>query len=187
VKRLFDLTADPQRIACHLGSLALGCPGLRVPGAFDGFEMAVRAIIGQQVSVKAATTLAGRFNAAFGEPTVDMPDALTHFAPTPERIASTDVDELARLGILPARARSIIALANAVATAAVTLEPSADVDQTLAKLKELPGIGDWTAQYIAMRALSWPDAFPHTDLGIFKALGDTNPRRILDAAEGWRP
>jgi len=188
VKRLFDLSADPHSIACHLGPLAAGNPGLRVPGAFDGFEMAVRAILGQQVSVKAATTLAGRFVRAFGEEAMGTDiDGLTHYTPTAARVATASVEELTALGILPARARSILALASAVAQGELRLEPSADVDDTLTKLKALPGVGEWTAQYIAMRALSWPDAFPHTDLGIYKALGDTNPRRVLAAAENWRP
>ena len=188
VKRLFDLSADPHRIASHLGTLAVDSPGMRVPGAFDGYELAVRAILGQQVSVKAATTLADRFVKAFGDEAVDIDvPTLTHYTPNPERVAAASVDELTALGILPARARSILALSTAVAAGEITLEPSANVDDTIAKLVKLPGIGDWTAQYIAMRALSWPDAFPHTDLAIYKALGETNPRRVLETAEAWRP
>jgi AraC family transcriptional regulator, regulatory protein of adaptative response / DNA-3-methyladenine glycosylase II len=187
VKRLFDLAAEPQRIAVHLGPLAERHPGLRVPGAYDGFEMAVRAILGQQISVRAATTLAGRFAAAFGEPVSTPYPQLTHLAPTAERVASAVPADLTALGIIAARANSILALARAVAEGRVNLEPGIDVETTMARLRELPGIGEWTAQYIAMRALAWPDAFPHTDLGLYKALGETKPRRVLEIAESWRP
>lgn len=186
VRRLFDLAASPQQIAAHLGPLADGHPGLRVPGAWDGFEMAVRAILGQQVSVKAASTLAGRFAAAFGEP-IDTPfAALTHLAPTPERVAAASAEEITALGIVRARAASILAVAKAVSGGTLCLDLSRDAEETIAQLKTLPGIGEWTAQYIAMRALAWPDAFPHSDLGIVKALGDS-PKRVLEIAEQWRP
>ena len=187
IERVFDLAADPKQIAAQLGSLAAGNPGLRVPGAFDGFEIAVRAILGQQVSVKSATTLAGRFIAAFGE-TVQTPfPALTHLTPQAERVAASNIDEIASLGIIAARAKSILALVEAVAGGQLLLEPGGDPEQTMTQLKTLPGIGEWTAQYIAMRALKWPDAFPHTDLGVYKALGETKPKRVLEIAEAWRP
>jgi AraC family transcriptional regulator of adaptative response / DNA-3-methyladenine glycosylase II len=187
IKRLFDLNAEPRQIAAHLGELAVKNPGLRVPGAFDGFETAVRAILGQQVSVRAATTLAGRFAAAFGEPIETPCPSLTHLPPTAERISTATTEEILALGITRARAQSILTLAQAVTEGLVSLEPGTDVEETMAQLKTLPGIGEWTAQYIAMRALSWPDAFPHTDLGIYKALGETNPKRVLEIAEAWRP
>lgn len=187
VRRLFDLQADPVAIAAHLGPLAEANPGLRVPGAFDGFEVAVRAILGQQVSVRAASTLAGRLAAAFGEPLESPFAALTLLSPTPERVAAARPEELVALGILAARARSILALAHAVAAGEISLEPGGDVEETMARLRSVPGIGEWTAQYVALRALAWPDAFPHTDLGIKKALGGGTPRRILEAAEPWRP
>jgi AraC family transcriptional regulator of adaptative response / DNA-3-methyladenine glycosylase II len=187
VKRLFDLNADPHQIADRLGSLAAANPGLRMPCAFDGFEMAVRAILGQQISVKAATTLAGRFAAAFGEPLKTPFPLLTHLAPTPESVAGLEVEQLTALGIVTARARSILALAHAVGDGSIALQPGANVETTLARLQVLPGIGEWTAQYIAMRALAWPDAFPHTDLGVLKAMGETNPKRVLEYAEQWRP
>jgi AraC family transcriptional regulator of adaptative response / DNA-3-methyladenine glycosylase II len=187
VKRLFDLAADPQQIDTRLGSLAGAHPGLRVPGAFDGFETAVRAVLGQQISVKAATTIAGRFAAAFGEP-IETPFAtLTHLPPTAERVARAEPQEIIALGIIAARANTILALAQAIAQGEIDLMPGADVDTTMNRLKALPGIGEWTAQYIAMRALSWPDAFPHTDLGLYKALNETNPKRVLEIAEAWRP
>ncbi len=187
VKRLFDLAADPHGIAAHLGALAAARPGLRVPGAMDGFELAVRAILGQQVSVRAATTLAARFVAAFGE-AIETPFAtLTRLPPAAERVARLEPEEIAALGIVAARARSIVALARGVADGHLVLEPGVDVEATVVRLKELPGIGEWTAQYIAMRALAWPDAFPHTDLGIYQALGERRPRRVLEIAAAWRP
>lgn len=187
VKRLFDLDADPVAIAARLGELAEDCPGLRVPGAFDPFEMTIRAILGQQVSVKAATTLAGRFAAAFGTPIETPFTELTHLFPTPERVTEETVDGVAALGIVGARAKSILSLANAVAAGDVSLQPGGDIEETTAKLKSLPGIGEWTAQYVAMRALGDPDAFPHTDLGLYKALGTTSPKAVLERAEAWRP
>lgn len=187
VKRLFDLSADPVPIAAHLGALAADHPGLRVPGAFDGFEVAVRAILGQQISVRAATTLAGRLATGLGEPLeTPFPD-LTHTWPTAERIASAEPETLIALGITGARSRTILALARALNEGTLSLRPGADVEATLDRLQQLPGIGPWTAQYIAMRVLSWPDAFPHSDLALLKALGETDPKRVLQRAEAWRP
>ena len=171
VRRLFDLQADPVTIAAHLGPLAEAAPGLRVPGAFDGFEVAVRAILGQQVSVRAASTLAGRLAAALGEPIMTPLAVLTHLSPTPERVAAAGPEELVALGILAARARSIVSLARAVAAGEVSLEPGGDVEAIMARLRSVPGIGEWTAQYVALRALAWPDAFPHTDLGHQEGAG----------------
>jgi AraC family transcriptional regulator of adaptative response / DNA-3-methyladenine glycosylase II len=187
VKRLLDLAAEPQKIEAHLGDLAAAHPGLRVPGAFDSFEIAVRAILGQQISVKAAITLAGRFVAAFGEPIETPFPALTHLSPSAERVATARPEELISLGITAARANSILALARAITDGKIALEPGADVEKTLVRLKGLPGIGDWTAQYIAMRALSWPDAFPAADLGIRKALGEASTPRVLQIAQAWQP
>ncbi|OFZ90503.1 MAG: adenosine deaminase [Betaproteobacteria bacterium RBG_16_66_20] len=187
VKALMDLACHPAEVAQALGALAKRHPGLRVPGAFDGFEIAVRAIIGQQVTVAAARTVAGRFAAALGDP-LDTPfDSLNRIFPTPERVADLPYGRIARLGMPGARARSIAALARAVADGDLVLMPNADIEATLEKLRALPGVGEWTAQYVAMRALAWPDAFPHTDLGVMKALGETDARRVLAAGEGWRP
>jgi AraC family transcriptional regulator, regulatory protein of adaptative response / DNA-3-methyladenine glycosylase II len=187
VKALFDLAAEPQQIAAHLGSLALHHPGLRVPGAFDGFEIAVRTILGQQVSVKAATTLMGRFVQCLGEPMITPFPSLTHLTPTAERVAQADLAVITSLGILETRAKSIIALAQAIAERTLSLTPGGSVDQTVARLQELPGIGPWTAHYIAMRILADPDVFLHTDLGIRQALGETNPKRMLATAAQWQP
>ncbi|MEO8144882.1 MAG: DNA-3-methyladenine glycosylase 2 [Betaproteobacteria bacterium] len=187
VKALMDVACHPAEVAQALGALAKDHPGLRVPGAFDGFEVAVRAILGQQVTVAAARTVAGRFAAAFGDP-IDTPFAsLNRIFPAAERIAGLPYGHIARLGMPGARARTVLGLARAVANGSLVLMPNADIDATLEKLRSLPGVGEWTAQYIAMRALAWPDAFPHTDLGVMKALGATHPREVLQAGEAWRP
>jgi AraC family transcriptional regulator of adaptative response / DNA-3-methyladenine glycosylase II len=186
-KHLVDASADPSAIAAALGSLAESEPGLRVPGAFDGFEVAVRAVLGQQITVKAARTLAARFASAFGTPFATPFADLRMLFPSARDVAGRTVDDIARLGIIASRARTILALASAIAGGELILDPGADVDATLAALRALPGVGEWTAQYVAMRALAWPDAFPHTDLGVIKALDEKNPQRILAAAEKWRP
>jgi AraC family transcriptional regulator of adaptative response / DNA-3-methyladenine glycosylase II len=187
VKRLFDLHADPAAIDSALGKLAARNPGLRVPGGFDGFELAVRAILGQQVSVAAAQTLAGRLALRFGTPVSTPLVDLTHLFPTPQRLASARTDEIGRLGITGQRAKTLIALSQAITSGELLLEPGGRIEETFEQLRKIRGIGEWTAQYIAMRALSWPDAFPHTDLGIKKALGVDNPKRILELADKWRP
>lgn len=187
VKALMDLSCSPAEVSAALGPLARRHPGLRLLGAFDGFEVAVRAIVGQQVTVAGARTVAGRFAAAFGEPLETPFRSITTLFPAAETIAGLADGKIARLGMPGARARSIIALARAVAEGRLDLAPSADVEATLDALRALPGVGEWTAQYIAMRALAWPDAFPHTDLGVMKALGETSARRVLAAGEAWRP
>ncbi len=187
VKHLFDLACDPQAVAERLGALAAPRPGLRVPGAFSGFEVAVRAVLGQQVTVKAARTLAGRFAARFGTPLATPFADLGVAVPDAQRVARADAAEIGELGILRSRVRAIQALAQALAAGTLKLEPMVAVDETIAQLRALPGFGEWTAQYIAMRALAWPDAFPHSDLGVLKALGETDPRKALARAEAWRP
>ncbi len=186
VRRLFDTDLQPAEVGAVLGDLAAGLPGLRLPGAFDGFEMAVRAILGQQVSVRAAHTLAGRLVAAFGDPVETPWPDVTHVFPDARRIAAVPDGSIAALGIVGARARSIVALARAVAEG-LRLEPDAELVPTLSRLRELPGIGEWTAQYIAMRALGWPDAFPSGDLGVRRALGDVSAREATALAERWHP
>ena len=187
VKRVFDLSCRPDEVSAHLGSLAASAPGLRVPGAFDGFEMAVRAILGQQITVRAARTLAGRVASVLGDP-VETPFAdVSRVFPDAARIAAVASDELGRLGVLSSRVGAIQVLARACASGAIVLEPGVDVERTIDALLAIPGIGAWTAQYIAMRALAWPDAFPHTDYGVKKALGQSSPARVLAHAEAWRP
>jgi len=185
-RRLFDTSAEPDPIVGALGALGEGNPGLRVPGAFDGFEISVRAILGQQISVRAAQTLAGRIAARFGDPLATPFEGLLYTFPGPERIADASIDDIASLGIVGVRANSIRMLASAIVEGNLKLTPG-DVEKSQTALRSLPGVGEWTAQYISMRALSYPDAFPHTDLGIMKALDEKNPRRILEIAEAWRP
>ncbi len=187
VKHLFDLSCNPQEISEVLGPLAAATTGLRVPGAFDGFEIAVRAVLGQQISVAGARTLAGRFVTAFGTPVETPFEALTHAFPCSARIATLATGEIASLGIIATRANSIIELAKAIDTGKLRLTPGVDVPQTIESLKAIPGIGEWTAQYIAMRALAWPDAFPHSDLVVMKVLGTKKAKEALVAGEAWRP
>lgn len=185
VKALFDLAANPTLIAEHLSDL-ITLPGLRVPGAFEGFEVAVRVILGQQVSVKAATTLMSRFVKSFSR-SIETPIAeLTHLTPTPAQIAQLSVQDLTALGIIQTRAKSIIELAQALTNGTINLDPYQD-ERVIAQLKTLPGIGDWTAQCIAMRVLAYPDAFPHGDLGLRRALSVEKPTQVLQLAEAWRP
>jgi AraC family transcriptional regulator of adaptative response / DNA-3-methyladenine glycosylase II len=195
-RRIFDLGADPTAIAAHL-SLAPqlrdavdALPGIRVPGAWDGFELAVRAVLGQQVSVKGASTLCGRLVEQFGEPArlVSGDGLLRNHFPRPEVLAAADV---AAIGLPRARADAIANLARAVAEGRLDLEPASDLGETIRRLTELPGIGTWTAHYVAMRALNEPDAFPATDLGLRRAL--TGNHRAVSGAElsaiseSWRP
>jgi AraC family transcriptional regulator of adaptative response / DNA-3-methyladenine glycosylase II len=187
IKRLFDLEANPVAINKVLGPLSKVRPGLRVPGSFNGFEMVVRAILGQQISVAGARTLTGRLVARFGA-RINVPvESLGYLFPTAARMARATVDEIGQLGIISKRAETIIALAKAISIGDLVLEPGNRVEGTLRQLRKIPGIGEWTTQYIAMRALSWPDAFPHTDLGICKALGEKNPKKVLAMTEKWRP
>jgi AraC family transcriptional regulator of adaptative response / DNA-3-methyladenine glycosylase II len=187
VKRLFDLACDPADIAARLGPLAATDPGLRVPGAFDGFEVAARAILGQQVTVAAATTLAGRFVARFGEPVTTPVAGLTHGFPAPALIATVSADDIGALGIIRSRARAVLALAQAMTQGELALAPGVDVTATLERLRALPGVGEWTAQYIALRALAWPDAFLPTDVGVRRALGGVSAREAERAAIPWQP
>jgi AraC family transcriptional regulator of adaptative response / DNA-3-methyladenine glycosylase II len=193
VRNLFDLSARPDVIAerlAHdeiLGAAVSRNPGLRVPGAFDGFELAVRAILGQQITVKGASTLAGRFAAAFGDAADTPHPALTHLSPRAGRVAEASVDEVAALGIVGARARSIIELAREVASERLKLDAGADADATIERLVATPGIGRWTAHYIAMRALRWPDAFPKEDIVLRKRLGGVSAGRAEELSQSWRP
>ena len=191
VRQVFDLDADPQAINAVLhASFPLG-DGLRVPGAFDGFELAVRAVLGQQITVAAARTLAQRLVDKYGTPITTPHAALTHLFPDAATLAEATADDLGSLGIVKQRQRAISALAHAVAHGALQLHANADVAATLAALQELPGIGDWTAQYIAMRALRWPDAFPSGDIALHNALGvreHKHPaREALARSSAWQP
>ncbi len=195
VRDLFDLNARPQLIAEHfgrdriLGPLVKANPGLRVPGAFYGFELGLRAILGQQVTVKSATTVAGRVVTAFGE-TILTPFAdLNRLTPSAENLARANVDTLARLGIVSARCKTILALAQAHLSGQLSLDSGNhhSPEGTIRRLTELPGIGQWTANYIAMRALRWPDAFPTGDKGIRNNLGGVTAKQAEAMSQGWRP
>jgi AraC family transcriptional regulator of adaptative response / DNA-3-methyladenine glycosylase II len=193
LRHLFDLRARPDLIAAHLAQDPLLSdavaqdPGLRVPGTFDGFELAVRAILGQQITVKGATTLAGRYVEAFGSAVATPHSGLERLCPTPQRIAAASVEELATLGIIRSRARSIIALAGEIDSGRLTLEPGADPERTMEQLVQLPGIGAWTAHYVAMRALRWPDAFPKEDVVVRHRLGGVSAARAEELSQAWRP
>jgi AraC family transcriptional regulator of adaptative response / DNA-3-methyladenine glycosylase II len=194
VRRLFDLDCDPAPIARHLrrasrlAALVRRRPGLRLPGAWDPFELAVRAILGQQVSIRAASTLAGRLVERYGEPVTLRLPAVTHRFPAPSRLVEVDVRSI---GLPVARAEAIRTLSKAILDGTVVLDGSRGLDETVTSLTALPGIGMWTAHYVAMRALAEPDAFPVGDHGLRKALSE-NGRRASDAAlvrsaEAWRP
>jgi AraC family transcriptional regulator of adaptative response / DNA-3-methyladenine glycosylase II len=195
VKLLFDTNCDPMEIYEKLSvmnrmSEGLCIPGTRLPGSFDPFEMSVRAILGQQVTVKAARTLAKRFAEALGEQILTPFEELTRTFPGPEKIISLQgpvEDHLGPLGITGARSRSIYALARALTAGTITLSAGADPEEEMKKLLLLPGFGPWTVNYIGMRALSWPDAFPHTDYGVKKALPGKTEKEIAALAEQWRP
>ena len=202
LRRLFDLDTDTRPIADHLARdprlapLVRHRPGVRLPGAANGFELAVRAILGQQVSVRGASTLAGRLAATIGEPLApslelptDMHDlALTHLAPTAARLADATVDEIARIGLPRARASTLMHVARAMADGRLgDLAPGPDAEEVAGRLLELPGIGPWTSQYIALRALRLQDAFPDSDLGLRRAMGGISAIALRRAAERWRP
>ncbi len=193
LRHLFDVDARPALVAAHLrvdralAPLVARRPGLRVPGAFDPFEVCVRAVLGQQVSVAAATTLAGRLASSFGTAHASPGSPLRHVFPTASRLARASERELAAIGLTSARAASLAALARGVASGAVRVDRGVDVAGTMIELQRLPGVGPWTASYVAMRALGSPDAFPEGDLGLRRALGDVSAREVFARAERWRP
>ena len=191
VRAMFDLDADPAAINSVLHARFPAGDGLRVAGALDGFELAVRAVLGQQITVAAARTLAQRLVDRFGAPIETPWPRLTRLFPAPAVLAAASSDALGQIGIFRQRQAAIVGIAQAVAGKRLQLHGGADVNATIAILKELPGIGDWTAQYIAMRALRWPDAFPAGDVALHKALGVQalkNPARQAEQASlAWKP
>ncbi len=193
LRSLLDLDARPDVIGGQLrgdpliAPLTKRTPGLRLPGAFDGFELAVRAILGQRVSVKGATTLATRLAQAMGERIETPYPTLDRLAPTAERLADVKESKLKSLGISPPRAAAIRALARSVARGELRLAAGVDPQSTVEALQRLPGVGPWTAQYIVMRAGRWPDALPDGDLGLLKAAKASSPRALARRAEAWRP
>jgi AraC family transcriptional regulator of adaptative response / DNA-3-methyladenine glycosylase II len=197
VRRVFDLAADPDAIGAHLSldpilaPLVAARPGLRVPGAWDGFELAVRAIFGQQITVLAATKLLGRLVQQYGAPlpaAMREAEGLSHLFPSPARIAGA---EIATLGMPAARAMAVSSLAQAISADPAIFGRGASLEEAIGKLRSLPGIGEWTAQYIAMRELREPDAFPAADIGLLRAMAvdgrRPSPAQLLSRAERWRP
>lgn len=189
IRAMFDVNADWAAIARNLQSDALlatqvkAAPGLRVPGSWDGFELAVRAIVGQQISVAAATNIAGQLARGLGRP-LAMANGLTHVFPTPEALAEARREQMP----LPAkRAETIRLLARAVLEKKVQFDDVGDVQEFIEKLTAIPGIGKWTAEYIALRALGEPDAFPAGDLGLQRRLQVKNSLELERRAEAWRP
>ena len=194
VRAMFDLDANPAAINSVLHASFPAGDGLRVPGALDGYQLAVRAVLGQQITVAAARTLAQRLVEKFGAPIETPWPQLTRLFPAPAVLAAATSDELGQLGIVRLRQAAIVGIARAVAEKRLPLHGGADVNATIALLKALPGIGDWTAQYIAMRVLRWPDAFPAADVALHKALDLQvlkNPLKAAKAAEqialAWKP
>jgi AraC family transcriptional regulator of adaptative response / DNA-3-methyladenine glycosylase II len=193
-RRLLDLDADPEAVSAQLesdpviGELARRRPGMRVPGCVDGFELAVRAIVGQQVSVAAARTVLGGLVADYGEPLAEPSGALTHRFPTADRL--TEVDPAA-LPFPRRRGEALRALARLVAVEGLRFDAGADASAALAALLEIPGVGPWTASYVAMRALGDPDAFLPGDVGVRHALErlghPAEGPQATALAEPWRP
>jgi AraC family transcriptional regulator of adaptative response / DNA-3-methyladenine glycosylase II len=199
VRRMLDLDADPTAIGTHLAKdralapFIAQRPGLRVPAAWDPFELAVRAVLGQQVSVAAATTLSGRLVERFGTAhPVGERHGVPRLFPSAATLAAAGEDGLAKLGMPGARARGLAAFARAVAEGEVSLGPAADLESAVTAMCAVPGIGPWTAHYVALRGLGEPDAFPASDLGLRKALAPPGDKPLSEAellkrAERWRP
>lgn len=195
VRDVFDLDCDPESVYQVLASMREIAPqlpmmGLRVPGSFDFFEMAVRAVLGQQITVKAAITIAGRMAKAFGTPVATGIEGLNCAFPAPEAILNLPdpiANHLGPLGVIRSRAKAIQALAEAIVQGNLSCVQVTQPEVAVQHLKEVTGVGEWTAQYVTMRGTSWPDAFPHTDLVIKKALAPLEPNEILALAEKWRP
>jgi AraC family transcriptional regulator of adaptative response / DNA-3-methyladenine glycosylase II len=198
VRSQFDLDANPTAIEAQLAGDSLlapriaAAPGLRVPGAFDVFELAVRAVLGQQISVAGATTLAGRLAQRFGRPAhTPFPEASLHF-PLPCELTAVPVEAIAGCGLPLARARTLAALAHFADAGGLGFAPGTSLADAVARLKTVPGIGEWTAQYIALRGLRFPDAFPAGDLGLQKAASGIEDARLNEAqllarAAAWAP
>ncbi len=197
VRRLCDLGCRPDIVDAHLGELAAQVPGMRLPGTFDGLEIAVRAIVGQVISVVQARRILARLVRIAGEP---LPEAalagvvqpidaapLTHAFPTAQALAALPDADYQAAGVPMAKVRAIRALARQVASGDIRLDPHAAPEDTVARLCAIEGIGEWTAQYVAMRALGWPDAFPATDYALRKVLGVTTVRAMQAKTAHWAP
>ncbi|WP_343620000.1 DNA-3-methyladenine glycosylase 2 family protein [Ralstonia sp.] len=192
-RRLFDLDCRPDLVDGHLGTLAAETPGLRVPGAVDGFEIAVRAIAGQVISLAQARRILGRMTAAYGVPLPQSREGLSMAFPSAAALARIDAQALsAQSGLQVSRAAAVVELARAIDGGSLRLEPLVPLAPTLAALQALPGVGEWTAQYVAMRALGWPNAFPLGDYVLRKRLANSDGtlptrRAMVERAEPWAP
>jgi AraC family transcriptional regulator, regulatory protein of adaptative response / DNA-3-methyladenine glycosylase II len=196
-RQLLDLDADPVAVSDALGddpligAVVRADPGRRVPGAADGFELAVRAVVGQQVSVAGARTVAGRLVHAAGDRLPGQDGIVTHLFPTPAALAELAERDPGAFAMPAGRRRALGALAGAVATGDVVIDPGADPRELRRSLVALPGIGPWTAEYVALRALRDPDAFMPTDLGLRRAAASLglpdDPARLTALTEAWRP
>ena len=195
LRRVFDLASDPVAIAAQLSHdpalapLLAARPGLRIPGGWDGFELAIRAVLGQQITVPGAIRLAGKIAEAYGEPLVEPEPGLTRLFPRPEVLANVD---LGPIGMPRKRAATLSAVAAAFIADPDLFSASRGLEETTARLRQIPGVGEWTAQYIALRQLREPDAFPAADIGLMRALEDSNgvrptAKELLARAEAWRP
>lgn len=195
LRRVFDLSADPLAISAHLARdpvlarLTKIRPGLRVPGSWDGFELAIRAVLGQQISVAAAAALAGRLVTAYGTRLKEPMDGLTHVFPKPADLARAN---LGRLGVPRSRAATLSAVAAAAVADPYFFDATRDLDDAVKRLRSIPGVGEWTAQYIALRQLREPDAFPAADIGLLRAISTQDGRaytsaEFLERAAAWRP
>ncbi|KEY60315.1 DNA-3-methyladenine glycosylase 2 [Serratia sp. DD3] len=187
IRQLFDLDASPDSIVDVLGELAMDKPGMRLPGCVNSFEQATRAILGQLVSVKMAATFASRMAKQWGEPLPQPYGEITHLFPDAIRIAQLQPEELRPLGVQLKRAAALIGVARAVSEGRLQLDNVLDIEQGIKALTALPGIGSWTASYIAMRAWSWPDVFLAGDYLIKQRFPGMTPRQIERYAERWRP
>jgi AraC family transcriptional regulator of adaptative response / DNA-3-methyladenine glycosylase II len=195
LRRVFDLVADPVAIAAHLAKdpslapLVKARPGLRVPGAWDGFELAIRAVLGQQITVSAAVCLAERLVATHGERLAEPDGDLTHVFPRPEVLAAAD---LTSLGMPCSRATALSAVGTAALANTHLFDATSGLDDAVRRLRSIRGVGEWTAQYIALRQLREPDAFPAADIGLMRAMASLERRKyslseLLDRANMWRP
>jgi len=195
LRRMFDLDVVPEVINAQLSQdplmaqLVAARPGLRLPGTWDGLELAIRAVLGQQITVAAAIRLAGKLVAQYGQALQTPHAGITHLFPTPEVLAAAD---LATLGMPKARGRTLSGVAQALLDDPQLFQPKASLKDGVARLVALPGIGEWTAQYIAMRQLREADAFATGDIGLINALaalegGPVSARQLLARAEAWRP
>ena len=195
VERLLDVQCDPNAVYETLSAMNdirpnLCVSGTRLPGCFNSFEMTVRAVLGQQITVKAAGTLAARIVNAFGTPVQTGIEGLTHVFPSPETILALGdslQNRFGELGVTASRSKAIGELARAFVQSEINFDVCAQPENEIEKLTAIRGIGKWTAQYIAMRAMGWTDAFLETDAGVKKALPSHTPKELLQLAEPWRP